>query len=50
MFIYSFKFRWLRVTAWILLIVFLVTGVYFMFAPETEKIPKTEESVEAWQV
>jgi len=48
MFIYSFKFRWLRTVAWIVLLIILVTGIYFM--TDTEKTLPAEESVEIWQV
>lgn len=48
MFIYSFKFRWLRVAAWVMLVIFILTGIYFM--ADTEKTLPTEESVEIWQV
>ena len=48
MFIYSFKFRWLRVTGWIMLLIFLVAGIYF--ATYTDETFPKEESGEIWQV
>lgn len=50
MFIYSFKFKTIRIVAWLLLVLFLVAGVYFMYAEKSEEIPEIKESVEVWQV
>lgn len=49
MLIYSFKFKWIRAVAWIVLLIILASGMYFLSETEDEML-KTEESVEAWQV